>query len=245
MIGLIRLRAPASDATGCISLDHAPKPPPDRFSGFFVGCTDRNEVTETLEWYEEVRRHRPDIPLGLACPVGPWVLRAVAVLPYSIDPVLTRPDLNGGVLPSDALERMRERSIEGSVLTSWRERFGDAVDEDRVFFSALIAQGVRGGGVDAVSRALHTSARTVHRRARSLTNHKPSTLLLDARVRAHDALLSLGVDKRDGILACGWYTPDAVEKARRRLRRAMDSFRVMAQNRGCPKSGGCLSETGG
>lgn len=216
MIGLIRLRRPVNALEDVIALGQLPDPPTPRFVAFLVGCMEREEADETLEWYEEIRRQRPDTPLGLVCRARPHVLRAVAAKPYPIDPLLTPDDLVSGAPPAHALERLLDRSVVGTVVATWRERFGATVDEHHAFFSTLAMYGIRGAGVSAIARTLGTSSRTVHRRSVSLTGQAPHTLLLDGRIRAFDAAVSAGLDKATAMAKCGWYSPQAVHKARLR-----------------------------
>lgn len=217
MIALIGLRPPIGTCRGVISYDRLPEPPAAACSAFAAHCRDHEELTIVFDWFDRIRSYRRNVCLGLVCPGGSEVQEVVASRPYLIDPLVTGSHSTSVFLSAAAMNRLRERCIHSLLLDDWAERYGEVVMANSSFFRTLIAHGIRGDGVSAVAKSSAVSTRTVARRATALTGDRAVSLLLYARLQGFDWRVRLGEEKNAALVAAGWYSRNAMQKARRRL----------------------------
>ncbi len=223
MIGLIRVLCPPGEPRGLRNLACLPQPPATGFHAFLIQVVGDVELNSTLEWAKQIHRARPDVAIGLVVAPTAAALTALGKADFSIEPVITPAALNGGAVAMRDLDRLRRRAVAGRILERWRERFGDSVSKNLALFQALIAAGSCGRGVSAAASSVGISERWMRKRIKMLTGFRPVTLLLEARSFAYEEALHLGADPAAAREACGWFSVNAVRKARQRLRRTFSA----------------------
>jgi hypothetical protein len=215
MIGLVRLRPPASDGSGTLVLDRLPSAPAERLAGAMIRCDGEADLAEALSWYAEVRGERPSFPSGLVC--SPAICAApLGEFTFPVAPLLTPAELVDGVVPASALVELRSMSVEGRLMEELVAAQPTAVGDHRELIEGLVAHAVRGGRLETAARQLGCSTDTVRRR---LASHGilPGLLMRLVRLRAYEVRLELGEAPAAALAAGGWSSQKARHKTHDRL----------------------------
>jgi len=211
MIGLVRILAPTDDSAGTESLRALPRIPASKYAGFFVRCDTRTLVEETVDWWSSLRRDRPEIPLGMVA--HPRDCAALlATCSASLASLLQPTELRAGALPNEALNKLREASVEGQILEGLVSEHGPGILHYDATLKPLIARAVRGA-----ARDLGVAPDTVRRRLRDV-GLSAGRLVRETRVEAYRVRVSLGLSKDTALVCCGWHSHKDRRRVARRLR---------------------------
>jgi hypothetical protein len=69
MIGLVRLE-PLAACAWVITLESLPPPPALKYSAFMIRCGGRIPVDAVINWFNDLRTQRPDVPIGAVLRAG-------------------------------------------------------------------------------------------------------------------------------------------------------------------------------
>ena len=215
MMALVRVSAPPGAGKGTAELTSLPEAPASRYTAFAVRCRDEGEVREALAWYRTVLESRPETPLGLIARAADCV-QAVADLDRSLVFVMDPARLNGGGLPGNSFQALREAGIEGRILEEIVCEYGPEVLSQREPLNALIARAVTGSTIARAANDLGVHPRTLARRLKGV-GLSSGWLRQWARLRAYELRLQMGIEARVALVAGGWADQEQRRKAAARL----------------------------
>jgi hypothetical protein len=235
MIGFVGLAPPdVSPADSVVLLAQLPAPPANHIDGFCVRCQGERSLAAVLQWYEQLRTRRPDVPLALICDDTAESFRLLASEPYRLSPVLLASELSNDTVPGWVLDELRAGCVPDRIMAEWCDSFAltERSPDLNHLLSALIQHAIRGGTVEHAARKLGTSRRTVLARLHRVCPCSPKCLLTTARLRAVGLERFHGVQRRDAFASVFYATPKAYESALRRHRRLMLACKRVRG--GCP-----------
>lgn len=195
-----------------------PQPPAYEYAAFLLYLRSAREVRMAIQWVDELNSVRPGTPVGVVAGRSRAAREAIldAAYPWT---VALRPETYPGDFPPDALlEPLLKVTIDRLVLAGWEKRHGDA-GEGRALLLALARAASSGRNADGAARQLGLSRRQLYRRvAAEVAGYPPpGALLRQGRVLAYDLRVARGMARRDALRLGGWYSAEALRKARRRL----------------------------
>ena len=158
---------------------------------------------------------RSDFLLGLVAEPA-HCARQLAGFRFPVEPLLDVSDLVSDALPADALYTIISTSIEQAIMREMVTDHGPGIRSVPLLLEALIHEGVRGGTVNSVARAIGVSRSTIGRWLQRF-NLTPKKLLTEIRLRAYDLRVATGTRPNVAAAAGGWSNLDPMRKARRRL----------------------------
>jgi AraC-like DNA-binding protein len=202
-------------------LDSLPRAPALAYSGFLIGCLPPPDTI--IEWYLEMRRTRPHVPIGaVVAPGDPFVFE-VARSGVHFEPLLAYDEMPNGRVPIAILEQLRDSAVEGRILDPWAKESksrstGHEDGDDAVLKAATAAVGAAGGRVSTLCKRLNCKRTTLYRRFERAGLEEPARLLTRARIESVQIRIELGMNAAIAREAAGWSTPQAYRKARSRQR---------------------------
>lgn len=217
MIGLVRVLPPSQGRVGSAQVPALPTPPALRFTGFAVFCDTQADVELTVSWYADLCLVRPGAPLGLIARAEDCAM-SLAALDRSLAFLLDPSKAIGRVLPQEALQQLRAKSVEGRLLEEIIGREGQHVRTEEETLRALVVAAARGGTLASAGSDLGVSAECVRRRLAGV-GLSARNMKREVRALAYELRLALGLDRDSALLAGGWSDHEQRRKFMSRLSR--------------------------
>jgi hypothetical protein len=215
MIGLVRLE-PLAACAWVITLESLPPPPALKYSAFMIRCGGRIPVDAVINWFNDLRTQRPDVPIGAVLRAGDASAFSVLRNGIQFTPLIAEHELVNGRVPPDVLETVWDHAIEGRILAVWRTRWNLDHPETEALAAAVAAVGIAGGGIKTLIRTLRCPETTLYRRFAGAHLPCPGELLRIARFESVDARIGLGMTEETAAAGAGWSDLRMYHQAKRR-----------------------------
>lgn len=128
--------------------------------------------------------------------------------------------LNGLVLPEDALAELQDSGVEGRIIEEIVSEQGPEVLSEEESLQSVIARAVAGGTIGRAASDLGVQPYTLARRLNGV-GLSPRWLRHWARLRAYYLRVGLGMDRRSALSAGGWTDHAQRRKATARFRKGL------------------------